>query len=91
VTFHYKQTAPDGSKPLQYGLVAEEVAQVYPDVVGYNAQGQPDSVEYHKINAMLINEVQRQDREIQEQSKEIEELKASLAELKAVVQSRLGN
>jgi len=81
VTFRYKQPAPDGSKPLQYGLIAEEVADVYPDAVGYNAQGQPDYVEYHKINAMLLNEVQRQHREI-------EELKASVAELKAQVGSR---
>jgi len=83
VTFRYKQRAPDGSKPLQYGLIAEEVADVYPDAVGYTAAGQPDSVEYHKINAMLINEVQRQYREI-------EELKSSLNELKALVRSRLG-
>jgi len=83
VTFRYKQRAPDGSKPLQYGLIAEEVAEVYPDAVGYTAAGQPDSVEYHKINAMLINEVQRQYREI-------EELKSSLNELKALVRSRLG-
>ena len=41
VTFRYKKTAPDGSKPLQYGLIAEEVAEVYPDVVAYNAAGQP--------------------------------------------------
>jgi hypothetical protein len=90
VTFRYKQPAADGSKPRQFGLIAEEVAEVYPDAVGYNAQGQPDSVEYHKINAMLINEVQRQNREIQEQSKEIEELKASLAEVKAIVRTQLG-
>jgi hypothetical protein len=83
VTFRYKQAASDGSKPLQYGLIAEEVAEVYPDVVAYNTSGQPDSVEYHKINAMLLNEVQRQYREI-------EELKVSLAELKALVQSQLG-
>jgi hypothetical protein len=97
VTFRYKQTAPDGSKPLQYGLIAEEVADVYPDAVGYNAGGQPDSVEYHKINAMLINEVQRQNREIEElkadletKDRSLEDLKASLAELKALVQNQLG-
>ena len=75
VTFRYKQPAADGTKPLQYGLIAEEVAEVYPDAVTYNAAGEPDGVQYHKINAMLLNEVQKQ-------RQEIEELKVSLAELK---------
>src|SRR5262249_44836738 len=82
VTFRYKQAAPDGSKPLQYGLIAEEVADVYPDAVLYDAAGQPDSVQYHKINAMLLNELQKQNREIDRQRQEIEDLKASLAELR---------
>jgi hypothetical protein len=46
--------------------------------VSYDAAGEPNAVQYHKINAMLINEVQRQHREI-------EELKASLAELKDLI------
>jgi hypothetical protein len=83
VTFRYKQAAPDGSKPLQYGLIAEEVAAVFPDAVLYNDSGQPDSVEYHKINAMLLNEVQRQHREI-------EDLKESLSQLQSLVRSQLG-
>ncbi len=97
VTFRYKQLAPDGSKPLQYGLIAEEVAKVYPGAVGYDDAGQPNSVEYHKINAMLLNEVRRQAREIEElkvdletRAMSLEDLKASLAELKALVQSQLG-
>jgi trimeric autotransporter adhesin len=84
VTFHYKQPAADGSKPLQYGLIAEEVAEVYPDAVTYNDAGEPDGVQYHKINAMLLNEVQKQ-------AREIEELKASIAELKALLKDHATN
>jgi hypothetical protein len=64
---------------VQDGLVAEEVAQVYPEAVSYDAAGEPDAVQYHRINAMLITEVQRQQREIAER-------KASLAELKGLIQ-----
>jgi hypothetical protein len=78
VRFRHKQAAPDGSKPAQDGLVAEEVAQVYPEAVSYDAAGEPDAVQYHKINAMLITEMQRQ--------QEIAERKASLAELKDLIQ-----
>jgi hypothetical protein len=84
VTFRYKQPGPDGSKPLQYGLIAEEVMEAYPDAVTFNDAGEPDGVQYHKINAMLLNEVQKQ-------AREIEELKASVAELQALVRDHAPN
>ena len=59
VTFHYKQAAPDGAKPLEYGLIAEEVAKVYPDLVVRDKDGQIETVQYHKLTPMLLNEVQR--------------------------------
>lgn len=79
VTFRYKQAAPDGSKPLQYGLIAEEVADVFPEAVLYDDKGEPNSVQYHKINAMLLNEVQKQRREIDELKASLETLKSLLA------------
>jgi hypothetical protein len=39
VTFRYKQPFEDGSKPIQYGLIAEEVAKVYPELVAYSTDG----------------------------------------------------
>lgn len=57
VTFHYKT---DGSHLLQYGLIAEEVAKVYPDLVQYDDQGKPFTVRYHLINVMLLNELQKE-------------------------------
>ena len=64
VTFRYTQAFADGATPTQYGLIAEEVAAVYPDVVVYNDAGQAETVQYRKVNAMLLNEVQRQHRQI---------------------------
>jgi len=40
VTFRYQKPFADGSRPVQYGLIAEEVAEVYPDLVAHSADGQ---------------------------------------------------
>jgi hypothetical protein len=71
VTFFYKPQYDDGSHSLQYGLVAEEVAKVYPDMVGYDKNGQPSSIKYQSLAPMLLNEVQKQNREIQSQELQI--------------------
>jgi len=78
VTFRYKKAAEDGSKPLQYGLIAEEVAEVYPDLVVYNKDGQPDAVQYQMLPAMLLNEVQRQQAEIGAQKDRLRKLAQQL-------------
>ena len=59
VTYNYKQAYEDGSKPLDYGLIAEEVAEVYPDLVAHSQDGQIQTVMYQKLTPMLLNEVQR--------------------------------
>jgi len=61
-TFRYKQASADGSKPRQFGLIAEEVAEVYPDLVVYNADGEVESVQYRKLTTMLLNELQKEHR-----------------------------
>jgi hypothetical protein len=73
VTFRYKKAALDGSKPQQYGLIAEEVADVYPDLVVYK-DGQPNAVQYQLLPAMLLNEVQRQQAEIGAQKEQFQKL-----------------
>ena len=60
VTYRYKQPFSDGSKPIQYGLIAEEVAEVYPDLVAHSADGKIETVKYQVLDSMLLNEVQRQ-------------------------------
>lgn len=77
VTFRYKQhqTLPrDGEMPPEYGLIAEEVAEVFPDLVVYDEEGQPETVKYHQMASMLLNEMQKQQRQIQEQRSEIVDL-----------------
>ena len=66
VTFRYTKAFTDGSKPIQYGLIAEEVAEVFPDLVVYNDDGEPETVKYHLLATMLLNELQKQQGEFQE-------------------------
>src|SRR5207249_7425207 len=76
VTFQYKQD-PQGQR--QYGLIAEEVAKVYPELVVWGAKGEAESVQYHELIPMLLNEVQHQQQEIVElkaQAQQVAELKA---------------
>ncbi|MCC7240964.1 MAG: tail fiber domain-containing protein [Acidobacteria bacterium] len=81
VAFRYIQPYADGSKPLDYGLIAEEVAEVYPDLVVRDQAGEAETVQYHKLVPMLLNELQRQQREIERQRHALDELRSALAVL----------
>ncbi len=70
VRFRYRVHSADS--PEQYGLVAEEVADIAPDLVAHNADGQVETVYYDKVNAMLLNEVQKQHRVIEAQSSQLQ-------------------
>jgi hypothetical protein len=85
VTFYYKAD-PQGAQ--QYGLIAEEVAEVYPELVTKGADGKVESVQYHGLIPMLLNEVQHQQQEIGElkaQVQQVAELKAQNARLEAAL------
>jgi hypothetical protein len=83
VKFRYKKAEPSGEKPIQYGLIAEEVAQVYPElVVRDGTTGRIDGVRYDELAPMLLNEAQQQQQRIEAQAAEIRELKQQMAELK---------
>jgi hypothetical protein len=71
VTFRYKKPYNDGSQPTQYGLIAEEVAEVYPDLVARSADGQIETVKYQVLDPMLLNELQRQNAMIAAQKEQI--------------------
>ena len=68
VTFLYKPEYDKGLRTLQYGLIAEEVAEVYPDMVLYDNDEKPYTVKYQLLAPMLLNEVQKQHRREAEQA-----------------------
>ena len=73
----YKDTAEQGEHHRQYGLIAEEVAKVYPDLVQYDNVGKPFTVYYHLLTPMLLNEAQKAHKQVEEQKAEIAALKAT--------------
>jgi hypothetical protein len=91
VTFIYKPQYDNGSRTLQYGLIAEEVAKVYPELVAYDKDGEPYTVRYQYLNTMLLNEVQKQYHRaeseaqvIHAQEQKIDELEHRLEKLEAL-------
>lgn len=88
VTYRYRDAGggvSGAARPVEYGLIAEEVADVYPDLVAHLANGEIETVQYHKVNAMLLNEVQKQHRQIEAQHHELDALRAELEALKRLV------
>ena len=79
VTFHLK-TDPAGT--LQYGLIAEEVDKVYPDLVIRNAAGTIQGVRYDELAPLLLNEVQQQQHEMQSEAGKIDLQAAEIQGLK---------
>jgi len=71
VTFHYKHELDPAGIP-QFGLVAEEVEKVNPDLVARDEQGKPYSVRYEAVNAMLLNEFLKEHRKVEQQRKDFE-------------------
>jgi hypothetical protein len=83
VSFRYKKTVdPEGDGKSQFGLVAEEVEKVNPDLVVRDKEGKPYSVRYDQVNAMLLNEFLKEHRKVDEQQ-------ASITRLKQDFQSKL--
>lgn len=80
VSFRYKEVDEDGRQPVQYGLIAEEVAEVFPEIVVYDADGQPETVSYHVLSTLLLNELQKEARRIAELERQVAELTAIVSE-----------
>jgi hypothetical protein len=78
VTFHYKTDQNPSGRTLQYGLIAEEVAEVYPGLVAHSADGQIETVMYQFLPPMLLNEYQKQQRLIEAQAAEVTRLAAEV-------------
>jgi hypothetical protein len=82
VAFRYKKEIDPQGIP-QFGLVAEDVAAVNPDLVVRDKEGKPYSVRYDQVNAMLLNEFLKEHRKVEEQIRVNEKQQATIAELKS--------
>jgi len=85
VTFHYKS---DSTGTAQFGLIAEEVAKVNPDLVVRDDDGEIYTVRYEAVNAMLLNEFLKEHRQVQEQKATIAQLKSGMQTLAATVKEQ---
>jgi hypothetical protein len=77
----------DRTQTIAFGLIAEEVAEVHPDLVGRNPAGQPESVRYEQINAMLLNEFLKEHRKVEQLRNEFE---ATVAQQQKEIQALTG-
>jgi endosialidase-like protein len=77
VTFRYKKEI-DPASTRQFGLVAEEVEKINPDLVVRDETGKVNSVRYEQVNAMLLNEFLKEHRKVQEQEAAIAQLKSTV-------------
>jgi Chaperone of endosialidase len=82
VTFRYKKEF-DPKRTPQFGLVAEEVAKVNPDLVMTDEQGKAFTVRYDEVNAMLLNEFLKEHRKVEEQTKALRTDESEIARLKS--------
>jgi trimeric autotransporter adhesin len=85
VTFRYNG---DRTGALQYGLVAEEVARTYPELVSYGPDGKPMSVRYWMLNAMLLNEVKKLSARAASAERQIAQLRAEQEAQRAVFEKK---
>jgi hypothetical protein len=84
VTFRYKHDLdPDGIP--QFGLVAEQVEKVNPDLVARDEEGKAYTVRYEAVNAMLLNEFLKEHRKVEEQEATIARVKSTLAKQEATI------
>jgi len=83
VTFHYKHELDPAGIP-QFGLVAEDVEKVNPDLVARDADGKAYTVRYEAVNAMLLNEFLKEHRKVEELEATIAQLKLALAKQETV-------
>ena len=86
VTFRYrKEIEPNGA--MMFGLIAEDVAKVDPDLVTRNEKGEPETVRYEAVNVMLLNEFLKEHRTMQEQGRRIEERGRIIAQHEAEIRA----
>jgi hypothetical protein len=78
VTFHYKNKDKNDATP-EFGLIAEDVADVNPALIILGKDGKPLSVRYEAVNVMLLNEFLKEHKKVEEQQTSIADLKSTVA------------
>jgi len=86
VTFRYKQDVDPKGTP-QFGLVAEEVAKVNPDLVTRDAKGEIYTVRYEAVNAMLLNEFLKEHHKVEALEATVAQQQKSSAQQQAQIQA----
>jgi len=87
ITFRYKPELDKTCTP-QFGLVAEEVAKVNPDLVTRDAKGELTTVRYEAVNAMLLNEFLKEHKALIEEQRKVDKLEATVASLVATMKEQ---
>ena len=87
VTFQYKKEIDSLGIP-QFGLIAEDVEKVNPDLVVRDKEGNVNTVRYEQINAMLLNEFLKEHKAFIEEQDKVKKLEAALASLLATVKGQ---
>ena len=82
VTFRYKEKLDPDHVP-QFGLIAEEVEKVNPDLVVRDEDGKVNAVRYEAVNAMLLNEFLKEHRKVEQLEQQVERLTAGLQKVSA--------
>ena len=87
VTFHYKKELDPEGIP-QFGLVAEQVERVNPDLVAHDEAGKPTTVRYEAVNAMLLNEFLKEHRKVESLEKAMAEQQKENAIMRAMLKAQ---
>jgi Chaperone of endosialidase len=88
VTFHYKT---DTTNTAQFGLIAEDVAQVNPDLVVRDDKSEIYAVRYEAVNAMLLNEFLKEHKKVEQQAREIRAQKAAINRLSTTLETAIAH
>jgi hypothetical protein len=81
VTFRYKEPYDDGSKPIEFGLIAEDVAEVFPELVVNDADGKPETVRYDLLATLTLNEFEKEHADLAELKKQVAGMAAVIERL----------
>jgi hypothetical protein len=86
VTFRYKKGIDPQGIP-QFGLVAEDVEKVNPDLVVRDKDGKPYTVRYDQVNAMLLNEFLKEHRKVEQQDRKLEQQEVTIAKQQTQIEA----